>query len=233
MRASASDDLSQVESFRLVERFVGGPPLHRTGFRVAVAPGIGPLRGVIKEQAKAFPRQELPIDAQGLGSTQVYAILAQALLHPGQPIAIEEPEAHLHAPTTGRALRHLLKRSVDEGHVEQLFISTHSNLFDLDETGYWDVKLEAGATTVTRAPVEQMDAHFWEPGPARHALLALMKTHGTEEIVATGPGGRPITAKAMLDDLLTDGEIAKSLLEDVHAAVIRTIRARAKRGAPS
>jgi len=74
------------------------------------------------------------------------------LLAGGRLVAIEEPEAHLHAPSTGRELRALLQGMVREGRVDQIFIATHSNLFDLDPTGYWDVSLESetGETRVDR-----------------------------------------------------------------------------------
>jgi hypothetical protein len=86
---------------------------------------------------------DIRIDRAGHGVVQLYAIIAPILLAGGRLVAIEEPEAHLHAPSTGRELRALLKGMVREGRVDQLFITTHSNVFDLDPTGYWDVSLDS------------------------------------------------------------------------------------------
>lgn len=47
----------------------------------------------------------------------------------------------------------------DEPLLDQLFIATHSNLFGLDETGYWDVSLDAATseTRVVRKPRSEID----------------------------------------------------------------------------
>lgn len=107
-------------------------------------------------------------DLAGLGVVQLYSILAKILFAGTSTVGVEEPEAHLHAPTSGLHLRKLLRRLVDEGHIEQLFIATHSNLFDLDPEGYFDVSLdETGATVVKRCPIQEVDRHFYEPGPVQ------------------------------------------------------------------
>src|SRR5262249_9016805 len=85
---------------------------------------------------------------------QIRATLDKAMLAGARIIAIEEPEAHLHAPTSGHMLRQLLVRLVEEKHIDQLFIVTHSNLFDLDSTGFFDVHLKNGETKVTKKPLD-------------------------------------------------------------------------------
>jgi len=120
---------------------------------------------------------DIRIDRAGHGVVQLYAIIAPILLAGGRMVAIEEPEAHLHAPSTGRELRALLQGMVREGRVDQIFIATHSNLFDLDPTGYWDVSLdsETGETRVARKDLVEIDAqHLYEPSPAnRRSLIAI------------------------------------------------------------
>lgn len=65
---------------------------------------------------------------------------------------------------------------VAEGRVDQLFLATHSNLFDLDPSGYWDVSLVEGATTVQRKPLDEVDRlHLFEPGPAKHQIQELLR----------------------------------------------------------
>ena len=93
-------------------------------------------------------------------------------------IGVEEPEAHLHAPTTGRHLRVLLERLVqsEKMPVNQIFIATHSNLFDLDPEGYFELERDAqGATTARRRPLSELyGAHLYEPVPALAVLRDLL-----------------------------------------------------------
>lgn len=66
-------------------------------------------------------------------------------------------------PTTGIHLRTLLKRLVDEDFIDQLFIATHSNLFDLDPEGYYEVTHDPELETqVARKPIHEIDAHLLE-----------------------------------------------------------------------
>ena len=100
------------------------------------------------------------------------------MLQGSSAVSIEEPEAHLHAPTTGLQLRQLLRRLLDEGHIEQLFVATHRNLFDLDPSGYWDVSLDASGSTVVKqiSDLSRIDErHLYEPGPAKHALMQMLR----------------------------------------------------------
>ena len=175
---------------------------------------------------------EIPIDLAGLGIAQVYAILAKAMLMGTSVVGIEEPEAHLHAPTTGRALRQLLVRLVDEKFVDQLFIATHSNLFDLDPTGYFDVSLKDGCTVVTRSDLTRIDReHLYEPGPAKHALEKLLQYAPEDEIVFRRSDGTGVTAKEMMRLLQEDDALAVRFLEDVHGAAVRMVKIQSKKSA--
>ncbi len=176
---------------------------------------------------------DISLDRAGHGVIQLYAIVATILLAEGRLVAIEEPEAHLHAPTLGRQLRALLVQLVHEGLVSQLFIATHSNLFDLDSTGYWDVSLDAeGATQVKRLPLSEIDAHhLYEPGPAKHALAQLLRYAPESEVVYRRPDNTPITAAELLQLLQADDEIAVEFLRSLHGAALRIVRLHAKKEA--
>ena len=208
--------------FRLVQDFLAGPTPPFGPFEVVIKKDERTRRPTVVRPFGASPKDELPLSAAGLGAAQVYSILAEALLHPGQPIAIEEPEAHLHAPTTGRALRQLLRRAVDEGHVEQFFISTHSNLFDLDETGYWDVKLVDGATVIARQTdlVQLHLDHLWEPGAASRALAAKLQRLPPAQIYFVGSNGSQVSVGELLAHLQADDAVAKEYLDSFHRALV-------------
>ncbi|MFO0747784.1 MAG: hypothetical protein U1F43_19280 [Myxococcota bacterium] len=118
-------------------------------------------------------RLTVPLDLAGPGIAEVYAILADVVLRNARVVGVEEPEAHLHGPSSGEDLREALKALVEKVQIDQLFIATHSNLFDLDPRGYRDVSLEPGkGTVVRRASLDEVDQHFYEPGPAKRALRA-------------------------------------------------------------
>ncbi len=172
----------------------------------------------------------MSLDLAGLGIAQIYWILAQAMLSGANIVAIEEPEAHLHAPTTGRDLRHLLERLVNEKHIDQLFIATHSNLFDLDSTGYFDVSLKNGETVVERADLTRIDRdHLYEPGPAKHALQRMLEYMPPDEVMFRHGDGSPITATEMLR-LLQDGDDdAVRFLEDIHGAAMTMVKVKTKK----
>jgi hypothetical protein len=212
---------------------LAGPPLHRPPF----APVHDPRTDSVDlHERLGDPNPEgleVPINLAGLGIAQIYAILAQALLGGERVIGIEEPEAHLHAPTSGRALRQLLKRLVDEKHIDQLFIATHSNLFDLDPTGYFDVSVVDGCTVVERKDLTNVDHdHLYEPGPAKHALQRLLEYAPASEIVFRRGDGSPVSAGEMLTLLQEDDDIAVRFLQDVHGAAVRMVKVGAKKAAP-
>lgn len=173
----------------------------------------------------------LSLDHVGLGVQQLYVILASVLLSGSAAVGLEEPEAHLHGPSSGVNLRKLLRRTVEEGHVKQLFIATHSNLFDLDPEGFWDVSFDVETGTQVRRETRLIrlhERHVWEPGPALAALLDMLKIVEDDEVVFRAVGGRGITARQMIDLLLADDPIAFDYLKDVTAAAVRAVQIRAE-----
>ncbi len=180
--------------------------------------------------APAAPRRARhSLDLAGLGIAQIYWILGQAMLSGARIIGIEEPEAHLHAPTTGKHLRALLARLVDEKHIDQLFIATHSNLFDLDDKGFFDVRLENGETIVTRKPLDAIDEHLYEPGPTRHALEELLAFAPANKVMFRRPDGSPVTASEMVKLLRDADPTALDYLRNLHAAAVDVVGLRSRR----
>ncbi|WP_437959162.1 AAA family ATPase [Sorangium sp. So ce119] len=208
---------------------LAGEPLHRPPFAPVQDPRTGEidLRELLPEPNP--DGRDVSIDLVGLGVAQVYTILAGAMLLGARAVGIEEPEAHLHAPTSGRALRQLLVRLVEERHIDQLFIATHSNLFDLDPTGYYDVSLHDGCTVIERADLTRIDReHLYEPGPAKRALEHLLQYAPEDEVVFRRPDGAGVTAKEMLQLLQEDDAVALHFLQDIHGAAVRMVKVQAK-----
>ena len=113
--------------------------------------------------------------------------------------------------------------------LHQLFVATHSNLFDLDPTGYWDVRLVAGATVIERKALRELYGHhLYEPGPAKLLLVDAL-THFGDEAVFRAKDGRRIEAAEMLKLLDDDDDLALEFLRDMHAAALATLRVRATR----
>jgi len=173
--------------------------------------------------------RDIPIDRAGHGVVQMYAIVATILLAGSPLVAIEEPEAHLHAPTLGRQLRMILHEMVKTRKINQLFIATHSNLFDLDPTRYWDVSLVDGETHVVPKSLDELDRlHLFEPGPAKHQIQEMLRLYG-DEVVFTTNDGRELHAREMLASLQADDDIAQAFLNALHAAAMQVTGLRAKR----
>lgn len=177
----------------------------------------------------------VPIQQAGSGAEQLYSIIAMVLFAQKRIIGIDEPEAHLHAPTTGRRLRNALA-SMLEDHggkrrvLDQLFIATHSNLFDLDPTGYWDVSMVDGETRIIRKPLDEIDAHhLHEPGPAKHALMQLLRYAPEDEVVFRTGDGQQLKASETLQALKDDTDVAVAFLESMHAAAMQVTGLRARR----
>jgi AAA ATPase domain len=220
--------LRALERFR---QFMAGPPLNRPAFRMAEDPHTG-VRDLREWLPPPLDAHDISLDLAGLGIAQIYWILAQAMLSGAGMIAVEEPEAHLHAPTSGRHLRQLLERLVNEKHIDQLFIATHSNLFDLDPTGYFDVSLKNGETVVERADLTRIDRdHLYEPGPAKHALQRMLEYMPPDEIIFRHGDGSPITATEMLRLLQEGDDDAVRFLADLHGAALRMVKVGAKKKA--
>lgn len=230
-RASNHPDPVIRKRFKQLQELLAGEPLRRKPFELTHDPRTGAVELVETVSDDADAPRDIPLDLAGLGIAQIYGILGQALLRGTQAVAIEEPEAHLHAPTTGIHLRQLLQRLVDEGYLKQLFIATHSNLFDLDPDGYFDVSLDGrGATQVTRKPLSEIDKeHLYEPGPAKHALHDLLTVLEPDAVVFRRDDGTPVSASEMLDMLQRDDPVAVAFLQDVHGAAVRAVRVASKR----
>lgn len=228
----AAQNSSSAATARALDRFrrlLAGPPLHRAPFRSVEDPHTG-IRDLREWLPPPLDAHDISLDLAGLGIAQIYWILGQAMLSGARAVAIEEPEAHLHAPTSGRALRQLLARLVEEKHVDQLFVATHSNLFDLDPTGYLDVSLRDGATVVERADLARIDRdHLYEPGPAKHALQRMLTYTPADEVVFRRPDGAAVTAREMLALLQADDDLAVRFLGDVHGAALRVVKLNAGR----
>lgn len=218
--AQNSPDASVRARFRALHQLLEGEPLRRPHFDVVQHQATQEV-----DVREPLGKSDVPLDRFGLGVAQVYALLAGVLLSNGRAVAIEEPEAHLHAPTLGRALRALLRRLVDEGILDQLFIATHSNLFDLDPDGYWDVSMVDGETRVVRKPLHEIDRHhLWETGPTRHALMLMLRYAPADKVVFAHADGRPITAGQMLQYLRDDDNVTKRFLGNLHGAALDMMR---------
>ncbi len=230
---------TRFESLRgLVANTLDLPPLD-----VAWDPRSGrlDLRQPLRHAPELF---DVSMRNAGLGVEQVVAIAASLVFARARVVAIEEPEAHLHAPTTGRALRKVLSALVhppasNDGQssrpvprpalIDQLFIATHSNLFDLDPTGYWDVSLVDGATRIVRRPLHELYAdHLYEPGPALNLLRESLFLFGDGLAFRSQKDGRAITAKEMIQMLDNDDDLALEFLRGMHAAALANLRVEAE-----
>ena len=230
-RASAHPKPAVRRRLKQFQALLQGPPLHRGAFELIHDAHSNAVELVESTSGSAQQPSEVPLDLAGLGIAQIYSILGQALLRDPDVVGIEEPEAHLHAPTSGRHLRQLLERLVNEHYLDQLFIATHSNLFDLDATGYYDVSLdEHGATRIERKPLSEIDRqHLYEPGPAKHALADFLSYMDADAVVFRRSDGSPVGAGEMLDMLQRDDEVAVEFLRDVHGAAVRAVRVKSKK----
>lgn len=221
--------------YQQLQKLLAGEPLERAPFDVTYDPSSGRVELVEVMEDDGERPHEIPLELAGLGISQVYSILAQILLCDAATVGIEEPEAHLHAPSTGTHLRRLLQDVVGKGYIEQLFIATHSNLFDLNPHGYFDVsypqeRLEQGTVVKRENNLAEIDRlHLVEPGPAKHALADFLRYLEPDEIVFRRPDGSPVSVTEMRDMLQRNEPLARAFLEDVHDAAVHAVRVKRKR----
>lgn len=226
--AKNSSDAATRARMRTLRKFLEGPPLHRPELDTVLDPATKVL-----DLRESLGNGDVSLDVAGLGIAQMYAILAGVVLLGSSVISVEEPEAHLYAPSGGRNLAALLRRTVEEGIVSQLFIATHSNLFDLDPNGYWDVSQQNGSTVVERRSSYDIDRrHLYEPGPAKHALEQALRSSRAEDVVFRRPTGEAISAQEMLELLRnnSDDEAVMGFLANLHNAALRVMRIEARQG---
>jgi DUF1365 family protein len=149
-------------------------------------------------------------------------------------IAIEEPEAHLHAPTTGRMLRRALRAMIERRDVAQLFIATHSNLFDLDPSGYFDVSYDAdrSATVVARKPLHELDLHhLYEPGPMKRVLRIMLEQYRDDQrVMYLARDGSKITAAKLIRHLDDDDDLALDYVRGLYTAAMELYARQVRRG---
>jgi energy-coupling factor transporter ATP-binding protein EcfA2 len=218
-----------------LHQLMEGEPLRRPPFEAIHDPATDQydLQEVQNDQA-------IRLQFAGLGIQQLYCILAYILLMGTDVVGIEEPEAHLYARGAGLELRQLLRRAVSEGMVQQLFVATHSNLFDLDPTCYWEVSRDPkqGTRVERRTNLADIDrVHLYEPGPTRHILLDVLRSMSQQEVVFVGVDGKEYSAQEMIDLLIDEParppgrstSVVEDYLQDVHWSAVRAVQALAHR----
>ena len=217
--------------YKQFEALMASKPLERPPMEITRSRKAQRLELVEIIDDAVYGSREVPVDLAGLGIAQIYHIAAHAVLRASRAVAIEEPEAHLHAPSTGIQLRQVLERLVSDGYIDQLFIATHSNLFDLDPEKYYDVSLDGENGTVVKArPLSEIDEHhLYEPGPAKHALAGFLRYMDDDAIVYRTSDGQPVSVREMLDMLQRDDPLAVEFLRDVHGAAVRAVRVQSKK----
>lgn len=234
VEAVTSPEIEVRAGLKRMQGIFQGPPLDRRPFDPIFDPAAHRYElNEIHEAADGEP-YAVPVDLAGLGIQQIYTVMAGILLSGASMVAVEEPEAHLHPRTSGLQLRALLKRAVDDGHIDQLFIATHSNLFDLDPTGYFLVRNDPAEGTLVERHTEfaMLDRQvFWEPGPARHALQDMLRYLPADAPVFRRADGTPIGAGEMLTLLQADDPDAIAFVDDVQSTAVRTVQRIATRKA--
>lgn len=227
--AYTSPDHERRQRLHQLREMLKGPPLNRPPFEPVQDPVT--RRVDVREP---HPRGgDISLDMAGLGVAQVYAILGRLMLSGARAVAIEEPEAHLYERGAGLHLRELLLRAVREGYIDQLFIATHSSLFDLDDTGYFDVRLENHETKIEKRSLDEIDRHLYEPGPTLHAFEELLRISDPKRVMARRPDGTAVTTEEMLALLRAADPVALAYLEDLHRAAIDVVGLRARKKAPA
>jgi predicted ATPase len=100
---------------------------------------------------------ELDLEERGSGIQQLLTLLALALCHRGQILAIEEPEMNLSEPNQRLLWKKLREFTGETGPLNQIFVTSHSRVFEE----------EAERLVVSREPQSGTQAKWAEPAPAR------------------------------------------------------------------
>jgi hypothetical protein len=221
--AHTSPDVRQSVQLEKLQAVLARPPLNRPPFRTVRYPdGRYAIQEIHQDGTASYG---VSLDRAGLGIRQIYTILGSIVLSGAPIVGIEEPEAHLHALTSGKDLRDILRGLVPDT-VNQLFVATHSELFDLDPTGYYDVRLdpERGTVVERRTDLADIDRrHTYMPGAARHALIDALNRGEPDRFVFERPDGTGIRASEMRDMLVRDDRDALAFLETVTDAAVRLV----------
>jgi hypothetical protein len=222
----AAQNAPSPDTVRALDRFrqlMSGPPLRRPPFRAVEDPHTG-RRDLREQLPPPFAGQDISLDLAGLGVAQIYWIVAQAMLSGAAMVAVEEPEAHLHAPTSGLYLRELLKRLVNEKHIDQLFIATHHHEFALADE-FFDVSLDAsGSTQVARRPRDEAVKHFYEPSPYWDTLRRLVgEGMSPDTVLLLDAEDQPIRARDVLASIEGDRRIADQFVQAATEAFVLSL----------
>ncbi len=156
------------------------------------------------------------------------------LLQRGDMVAVEEPEAHLHAPTTGRGMRDCLLRVEKNGIIDQLFVATHSNLFDLDPDGYWDVRIneETKSTLIARSRAGSGARPPPSPGPMKRVLRVMLEQYRDDaRVMFLARDGKKVTAAELIHHLDDDDDLALEYVRGLYSAAMELYGRQARRAA--
>ena len=193
-----------------------------------------PLTGALSLVETGRDGADMRLASEGLGLQQVYVLFAHLFLSGARVVAVEEPEAHLHMPTTGRKVRSMLRAVVESRYLDQLLIVTHDAGFALDRDGFFDVsRSENGASTVTwTTDLTAIDRnHVDERGPVVRALIGVLRDMPEDAAALTRRAdGSAVTARAMLDLILEQDPAADQYMQQFQEFVVHLTRARATGG---
>ncbi len=229
MRAVTDPDAEMPERLERFLQLMQTELRRDRGRAVSLLGGVAALQEVRKVHGRAVG---FPLESLGLGARHLYSIVGAVILSGARVVAIDEPEAHLHAPTSGRALRGLLLKLLPDP-VHQLFVATHSEQFDLNPEGFYEVTWteEEGTKAEWRTDLVDLDRrHTYSPGAARHALLEALEGD-LDSVVYTRPDGSTVTAAEMVQLLVRDAPEAYEYLTLVTEAAVRAVAVRARREA--
>lgn len=178
---------------------------------------VGELTVGVSPGGRLFARTRLDgsvfdLEDRSDGIQQLVFLLALAVCHMGSIVAIEEPEAHLNEALQ-RTFWDKLREMQAPGGIEQVIVTSHSHVFELESDRIVVSRDEQGSTTAIHAPpvVE---------GPAEYESLRITR-EGTLQLtpelmnrLGVGKEGGLIYADTCNGSvrLLTSGAFAKETL---------------------